>query len=112
MAGRGGNGGICEPGQGRGARGSFYAAPLVRAGKPSTCLPICLRPPLPPGRKQIGRQVEGEDQKKPQKQTCVPLGTLDRKAAKICWETMANDPSGDTQFRAKGNDGGIDALDR
>ena len=59
----------------------LYCIPLPPAAaqpnkeKPSTCLPICLRPPLPPGRKQIGRQAEGEDHKKPSKQTFVPLGT-------------------------------------
>ena len=62
----GGNGVFGGQGQGRGARGSFYAAPPVRAGKPSTCLPICLRPPpSSPDRKQIARLVEGEDHKKP-----------------------------------------------
>ena len=43
------------------------AAAQRKKGKPSVCLPNCLlipSPPLPPGRKQIGRQAEGEDHKK------------------------------------------------
>ena len=51
------------------------AAAKPNKRKPSTCLPVCLRPPLPPRRKQIGRQVKGEDHTKPCKQTFVPYAS-------------------------------------
>ena len=56
--------------------------------KPPTCLPICLRPPLPRGRKQIGRQVKGEEQ------TFVPLGTLLALKSAILWLLLRGPKNG------------------
>ena len=61
---------------------------------PSTCLPICLRPGGRGGRKQIGRQVKGEEQ------TFVPLGTLFALKSAILW-LLLRDPKNDRDLVKK-----------